>query len=218
MRNKIIPSFSEELHLINEGYKLIAGLDEVGRGPLAGPVVAAAVILDPHANDQYYNELRDSKALTGNQRRRIASLITENAIDSGVGCASAAEIDKLGIVRATKCAMLRALATLEIKPDYLLIDALPLPESKLPFNAIIRGDAKCRSISAASIVAKVARDRYMVNTEEVYPGYGFAQHKGYPTQHHLQRLIELGPCLIHRRTFGPVRITAEQTHKGIMVT
>ena len=140
MRNKIIPSFAEELHLNNKGYKLIAGLDEVGRGPLAGPVVAAAVILDPQANNQYYKELRDSKVLTANQRQRIASLVTETAIDSGIGWVNSEEIDKLGIVRATKCAMLRALDNLEIKPDYLLIDALPLPESKLPFNAIISGD------------------------------------------------------------------------------
>jgi len=210
LRNKIIPSFAEELHLNNKGYKLIAGLDEVGRGPLAGPVVAAAVILDPQANNQYYKELRDSKVLTANQRQRIASLVTETAIDSGIGWVNSEEIDKLGIVRATKCAMLRALDNLEIKPDYLLIDALPLPESKLPFNAIISGDAKCRSISAASIVAKVARDRYMVNTEDMYPGYGFAQHKGYPSQYHLQRLTALGPCPIHRRTFGPVRTIAEQ--------
>ena len=212
MRNKIIPSFAVELHLNNKGYKLIAGLDEVGRGPLAGPVVAAAVILDPQANNQYYKELRDSKVLTANQRQRIASVVTETAIDSGIGWVNSDEIDELGIVRATKCAMLRALATLEIKPDYLLIDALALPEAKLPFNAIISGDAKCRSISAASIVAKVARDRYMVNTEDTYPGYGFAQHKGYPSQYHLQRLTELGPCPIHRRTFGPVRTIAEQRH------
>ena len=199
------PTWAEERRLLREGYRLIAGVDEVGRGPLAGPVVAAAVILDPSLGLPWYEELRDSKALSARQRERLAPLITEAAVAVGTGAAGHEEIDALGIVPAIRAAMTRAVASLSVKPDHLLIDAVPLPEAKLPFRSLTKGDALCRSIAAASIVAKVARDRHMVQEDTAYPGYGFAHHKGYATREHLEGLARLGPCPIHRRSFAPVR-------------
>ena len=198
------PTWAEERRLLQEGHRLIAGIDEVGRGPLAGPVVAAAVILDSTRPTDWYEEINDSKALPAAQRERLAPLILASAVASGIGAAGPEEIDSLGIVGATRAAMARAVAGLDIRPDYLLIDAVPLAEPGIPFRAIIHGDALCRSIAAASIVAKVYRDRLMVQEDARYPGYGFARHKGYPTPEHLERLAELGPCPIHRRSFAPV--------------
>jgi ribonuclease HII len=163
------PTWAEERRLMQDGHRLIAGIDEVGRGPLAGPVVAAAVILDPTMPTDWYEE-----------------------------------IDDIGISLATRAAMARAVASLTIRPDYLLIDAVPLTDPGIPFRAIIHGDATCRSIAAASIVAKVYRDRLMVREDASYQGYGFARHKGYPTPEHLERLSQMGPCPIHRRSFAPV--------------
>lgn len=177
----------------------------MGRGPLAGPVVAAAVILNPHAHVPCYDDLRDSKALSATQRERLAPLITQAAVAVGIGAAGPEEIDALGIVQATRAAMAQAVARLSVQPDHLLIDAVPLPEAGIPFRTLIKGDALCRSIAAASIVAKVARDRHMVEEDGAHPGYGFAQHKGYGTPEHLERLAHLGPCPIHRRSFAPVR-------------
>ena len=203
------PTWAEERRLLEEGYRLIAGVDEVGRGPLAGPVMAAAVILDPNADLPWYDDLRDSKALSSTQRERLAPLIAAAASGVGVGSAEPEEIDTLGIARATRMAMVRAVARLKIKPDHLLIDAVVLPESGMPFRSLIKGDALCRSIAAASIVAKVARDRHMVQEEASHPGYGFARHKGYGTPEHLQRLAITGPCPIHRRSFAPVRFMVQ---------
>ncbi len=199
------PTWAEEHRLWREGFRLVAGIDEVGRGPLAGPVTAAAAILDPYSDDPYYGLLRDSKALSPTQRERLAPLIAQSAIAVGIGSAEPAEIDAMGIVQATRTAMARAVAALPTRPDFLLVDALPLPGPGLPFRAIIKGDALCRSIAAASIVAKVARDRHMSELDAAYPGYDFARHKGYPTQEHMERLARLGPCPIHRRSFAPVR-------------
>ena len=199
------PTWAEERRLIQEGYSLIAGVDEVGRGPLAGPVIAAAVILDPDADVQCYDQLRDSKALSPAQRERLAPLISEAALGVGIGAAGPEEIDALGIVPATRAAMARAVASLSVQPGHLLIDAVPLPEAGIPFRALIKGDARCRSIAAASIVAKVARDRLMLQEDVSHPGYGFANHKGYATPEHLECLARLGPCPIHRRSFDPVR-------------
>ena len=193
------------MRLLREGYRFIAGVDEVGRGPLAGPVVAAAVILDPAANAPYYDKLRDSKALSPSQRAQLAPLITRTALGVGLGEAGPEEIDEFGIVKATRLAMARAVGNLSIEADCLLIDAIPLPEAGISFHSIIKGDALCRSIAAASIVAKVARDQQMVKEDAYYPWYGFARNKGYPTPEHLEHLARKGPCPIHRRSFAPVR-------------
>ena len=205
----ILPTWDEERRLRSDGYRLIAGIDEVGRGTLAGPVTAAAVILDPDAHDPYYDELRDSKTLTPRQRERLAASISGSAVGIGIGVAEHSEIDDLGIVKATRLAMTRAVTDLPLSPHHLLIDAVPLPKTGLPFKAIIRGDAKCRSIAAASIVAKVARDRRMTQEEVAHPGYGFVRNKGYATLEHLRSLQRLGPSAIHRRSFAPVRALVE---------
>ncbi|MBI4200543.1 MAG: ribonuclease HII [Chloroflexi bacterium] len=199
------PTWEEEQRLLGKGYRWVAGVDEVGRGPLAGPVVAAAVILDPDLELPWYPQLQDSKVLSPRQRGRLAALIRGAATAFGIGAADAQEVDARGVVKATRAAMARAVAGLALRPDYLLIDAVPLPEAQIPFRAIIRGDALCRSIAAASIVAKVERDGQMERLDETYSGYGFARHKGYGTQEHLRRLGALGPSAIHRRTFAPVR-------------
>ena len=205
----MLPTWHEERRLLREGYRLIAGIDEVGRGPLAGPVFAAAVILDPNADAPCYADLRDSKTLTALQRERIARSITDVAVSIGIGAAEHWEIDALGIVKATSTAMARAVANLSPRPHFLLIDAVPLPEPQLPFRAIIKADAQCCSVAAASIVAKVARDQLMVQEDSAHPGYGFARHKGYATREHLERLRHLGPSPIHRRSFSPVRSLVE---------
>ena len=203
------PTWIEEDRLIQQGYRLIAGVDEVGRGPLAGPVVAAAVVLDPAANLPWYNDLNDSKLLSPNKRNRLAPRITYGAIAVGIGAAESDEIDAIGIVPATRAAMTRAIANLSVRPDHLLIDAVPLSEPGLPYRHLVRGDSLCRSIAAASIIAKVARDSRMVTEDAAYPGYGFAKHKGYPSPEHLECLARLGPCPIHRRSFAPVRAMLE---------
>ena len=205
----IPPTWDEEHRLRSIGYHLIAGIDEVGRGTLAGPVMAAAVILDPDTEAPCYDDLRDSKTLTPRQRERLAVLISESAVGIGIGVAEHSEIDALGIVKATRLAMTRAVAHLPLPPHHLLIDAVPLPESGLPFKAIIRGDARCRSIAAASIVAKVARDQRMTREEVAHPGYGFARNRGYATLEHLRSLQRLGPSPTHRHSFAPVRALLE---------
>jgi ribonuclease HII len=184
------------------GYKLIAGLDEVGRGALAGPVVAAAVILDPAA--PLPEGLNDSKKLTAAQRERIAEELRRTAAAFAVGAIAPEEIDQTNILRATIRAMLAALAGLNPPPDYLLIDALELKASTLPQRAIIHGDAISASIAAASVIAKTHRDALMRDYDAVYPQYGFARHVGYGTRAHFEALREHGPCPIHRRSFHGV--------------
>ena len=180
-----------------KGYKSIAGLDEAGRGPLAGPVVAAAVILPP---DVLLVGLNDSKQVSQRNRLRLETEIKEKALAWGVGEASHLEIDELNIVGATKLAMARALDALSITPDYLLLDAIRLPLG-IPQESIIKGDAKVACISAASILAKTYRDRQMEEWDKLYPAYGFAQNKGYPTASHRSLVKDIGPCPIHRRSF-----------------
>ncbi len=204
-RSTTKPTWIEENRLIEKGYRQIAGVDEVGRGPLAGPVVVAAVVLDPAANLPWYDDLNDSKLLSPSKRERLAPLITQGGIAVGIGAAECDEIDAIGIVPATRAAMTRAVANLPVPPDHLLIDAVPLSEPGLPYRHLVKGDSLCRSIAAASIVAKVARDSRMVREDTAYPGYGFAKHKGYPSPEHLECLARLGPCPIHRRSFAPVR-------------
>ena len=200
------PDMAEELGLFAQGYHAVAGLDEVGRGALAGDVVAAAVILPAQAAIlQRLYGVRDSKQLSPHQRFILSAMIQAEALAIGLGRVSAQDIDRLGIVQATRWAMVMAVAALPVRPDYLIIDALRLPDLTIPQKAIIKGDARCLSIAAASIVAKVKRDASMVDLDAIYPGYGFARHKGYGTSFHCQQLRLKHPCLIHRRSFAPVR-------------
>jgi ribonuclease HII len=199
------PTFAEEAALHSQGYHLIAGIDEAGRGPLAGPVVAGAVVLPGGFSPPWLTAVRDSKQLTPRRRDMLFSCIQEAGIAWASGVVAPQEVDSLGIVAATRKAMLLAVQHLPARPGFLLIDALPLPQSGTPFKAIVKGDQLCLSIAAASIVAKVTRDRIMVEEDVRYPGYAFAVHKGYPTRAHLEHLQRLGPCPIHRRSFAPVR-------------
>jgi len=178
-----------------------AGVDEVGRGPLAGPVVAAAVILDP---DKPIDGLADSKKLTEKKRNSLAKEIKEHALSWALGRAETHEIDDINILHASMLAMKRAVEALHIPPEHAMIDGNRCPELICSSEAIVKGDQKVACISAASIIAKVARDSEMVEMEQVYPGYGFASHKGYPTKVHMQALQELGVTPIHRRSFSPV--------------
>ena len=180
----------------------LCGVDEVGRGPLAGPVVAAAVILDPA---RPIAGLRDSKQLSARQRELLAVQIQCDALAVAVAQASVAEIDRLNILQASLLAMQRAVAQLDPAADFALVDGNQLPALLIPARALVDGDALEPAISAASIVAKVERDRLMQALALEYPHYGFERHVGYPTAHHLARLRELGPCPHHRRSFAPVR-------------
>lgn len=180
----------------------LAGVDEVGRGPLAGDVVAAAVILDPA---RPIPGLRDSKKLSPRRREELALLIMEQAQAWSVARASVAEIDELNILQASLLAMHRAVKALEPQPSYVLVDGNRLPRWDYPSEPVVKGDDRVPAIAAASILAKVQRDRELVELERQYPGYGFAAHKGYPTASHLEALRTLGVTPVHRRSFGPVR-------------
>ena len=182
--------------------RLVAGVDEVGRGPLAGPVVAAAVILDPA---RPIAGLADSKKLTERRREALVELIEERALAWCLGRAEVEEIDRINILQASLLAMQRAVTGLQAAPDHVLVDGNRCPVLSCTSEAIIKGDTKIAEISAASILAKVARDREMVEMDCRYPGYGLAGHKGYPTAAHMSALRELGPTVIHRRSFRPVR-------------
>jgi len=181
---------------------LIAGVDEAGRGPLAGPVVAACVLLDPA---HPIAGLADSKTLSSARREALAACIREHALAWAVAEASVAEIDELNILRATLLAMARAVARLSVRPDEVLVDGLHCPAVSCRVRAVIRGDATVPSISAASILAKTVRDATMVGLHARHPGYGFDRHKGYPTAEHVEALRRLGPIAAHRRSFAPVR-------------
>lgn len=186
--------------------RLVAGLDEVGRGPLAGPVVTAAVILDPA---QPIDGLMDSKKLSEARREALAELIKERALAWSLGRAEVEEIDQLNILQATMLAMQRAVAGLNPAPQHVLVDGNRCPELPCSAEAIIKGDGLVPAISAASIIAKVARDQEMVALDAQYPGYGLAGHKGYPTKAHMEALRDLGVTPIHRRSFAPVRRALE---------
>lgn len=195
------PDFSLETAAHHAGYTRIAGIDEVGRGPLAGPVVAAAVILDPQ---NIPDGLNDSKKLTAKRRDALAQQIMAQA-EVGVGQASVAEIDALNILRATHLAMERALAALPTRPDHLLIDGNQLPKAlTISAQAVVKGDARALSIAAASIVAKTTRDTLMWDLAQHFPGYGWEANAGYPTKSHLNALRNLGVTPHHRRSFKPV--------------
>lgn len=180
----------------------IAGVDEVGRGPLAGPVVTAAVVLDP---ENPVIGLDDSKKLSKKKRQALYEEIKKKALAWSIGRAESKEIDQINIFQATLLAMQRAVKALNIKPDHVLIDGHVCPPLSMPSSAIIKGDSKVPEISAASILAKVTRDREMETLDIEFPDYGFAQHKGYPTAFHLERLALLGPTKQHRRSFAPVK-------------
>lgn len=199
-----IPRYARDdvLVVINKHRKIrmyVAGVDEVGRGPLAGPVVAAAVILSSPIEG-----VTDSKKLTPLKRQRLAIEIRERALCYAYGRAEVDEIDQLNIHHATLLAMKRAIEALTICPGKILVDGLYTPKVAIPCQAIVKGDSLIMEIGAASILAKVLRDEEMERMEDIYPGYGFAQHKGYPTEVHRAALKKLGPCEIHRRSYAPV--------------
>jgi ribonuclease HII len=200
-----MPSFGEERILEAQGYRYIAGIDEAGRGALAGPVVAAAVILPLNKNLPFINQVRDSKKLTPRKREYLFHHIHESAIGVGIGMSGLDIIDTYGIVPATRLAMKSAVEQLSPPADFMLVDYMRLPEIRLPQKGITHGDDLSYSIACASIVAKVSRDRLMMKLDEEYTGYGLANHKGYGTKEHVECLRRLGPCSIHRKTFSPVR-------------
>jgi ribonuclease HII len=181
---------------------LVCGVDEAGRGPIAGPVYAAAVILGPGVR---IRGLDDSKRLGERERERLAETIRLRARAWAVASATVEEIDRLNILQASLLAMRRAVAALDVVPEEVLVDGLHCPPLAIPTRAVVRGDATVKAISAASILAKTARDAEMLRLSERYPQYGFDRHKGYPTPEHLEALRRLGPCEIYRRTFAPVR-------------
>jgi ribonuclease HII len=201
-----MPDLSLESGVHQRGIQFVAGVDEAGRGPLAGPVVAAAVILPPDliGDEPWLRCLDDSKKLTHARREHAAEIVHENALAVGVGMVSPGDIDQMGIGHAALAAMLRAVEQLNLEPGHLLLDFIRVRECPYTYDTIVKGDSRSYSIAAASNVAKVTRDRLMVEAEVTYPGYNFAQHKGYPTKAHFDRLNELGPCPIHRRSFAPV--------------
>src|SRR5438552_784714 len=214
-KSKQVPGLEEEMALLSQGYSFIAGVDEAGRGSLAGPVVAAAVILplgdlcpfrfDPDECLERFAGVRDSKQLTARERERLFEVIMQHALAVGVGIGSVEIIDERNILQATKYAMRDAIAQLTTPPEALLLDAIHLPDIELLQRSIIKGDALCLSIAAASIIAKVTRDRIMVQLHELFPAYGFAQHKGYGTEDHLTALRAHGATPHHRRSLAPVR-------------
>lgn len=201
--------YQYERPLWEQGVFYIAGIDEAGRGPLAGPVVAAAVILKPHAQLKWVD---DSKKLSKKQREKALKEIKEHALAIGIGVVSVEEIERINIYRASKEAMLSAIEQLKIKPQYLLIDAMPI-ELDTPSLSIIKGDQKSISIAAASIVAKTTRDAYMIEVDKIFPQYGFKNHKGYPTKEHIEAIEAYGITPIHRKTYEPIKSMLKHQQK-----
>jgi len=199
------PNLDEEDKLKAQGYELIAGIDEVGRGALAGPVVAGAVILPHPANLPWLELVRDSKELNSRKRESLFDLINREAVAVGIGIVPPQVIDSINILKATRLAMMQAVEKLSKQPNFLLIDRITLSQCSIPQMGITRGDKSCLSIACASIIAKVTRDRMMEELDIMYPGYGFAGHKGYGTRQHISCLQKLGPSPIHRLYFAPVR-------------
>ncbi len=201
--DQIISDFDYiEQMVADKGYRAVCGVDEAGRGPLAGPVVAAAVILPPNTT---LEGLADSKKLSATRREILFEEIVKLGLPCAVGIMDNESIDKMNILKASLMAMRKAVMDLKPAPDFVLVDGeYPIPKIEQPQFAIISGDRRCRCIAAASIVAKVTRDRIMDRYEALYPSFSFSQHKGYPTQAHLEELREHGPCKIHRKSFKPV--------------
>lgn len=190
-----------ELSLRCQGYRAIAGVDEAGRGPLAGPVVAAAVIFPPTQMNTL--GIYDSKSLTEKKREQLFEVIRNSALAFGIGSIDHSEIDAINILRATYKAMQLAIGNCRIQPDYVLFDGNRMPEVTMPCEALVKGDCRSLSIAAASIIAKVTRDRLMLELHSRYPEYGFHQHKGYPTKRHIQAIRAFGLSPVHRRSFRP---------------
>jgi ribonuclease HII len=207
------PSSIEEKTLKSQGYRHIAGIDEVGRGALAGPVVAAAIILPFRINTPWLKQIKDSKQLSPTKREFLYHHLYRTAISIGIGIVSQELIDDQGIIRATRLAMKRAIEQLSPPAESLLIDHLLLPEVPLPQKGITGGDSRCLSIACASIVAKVTRDHLMIDLDKAYPDYGLAKHKGYGTKKHFACLYRLGPSPIHRRSFHPAKDIIMRRHK-----
>ncbi|MGD1996118.1 MAG: ribonuclease HII [Anaerolineae bacterium] len=201
-----VPNLSEELALFAQGLARVAGVDEAGRGAWAGPVCAAAVVLPLHRSDlsELLKDVRDSKRLSSGRREQVLPIIAEVAAEIGVGWATPAEVDELGVVRATRQAMTRAVARFDHQVDALLIDYVRLPDLDLPQRVLPKADVRCLSVAAASIVAKVERDRLMAALADDFSGYGFARHKGYGTAEHREALARLGPSPIHRLSWRPL--------------
>jgi ribonuclease HII len=200
-------TFAIERSLLSQGYAIVAGTDEAGRGPLAGPVVAACVILPPHCE---YQQFQDSKKLSAKAREELAQRLVALEAQIGVGIVSAAEIDRLNILQASLLAMKKAVEKLPCLPDFLLVDGKFTVPMAVAQKAYVKGDSRSASISAASIVAKVTRDAIMEQYHLEYPQYNFARHKGYPTAEHRRIIREIGPCSIHRQSFKPVRDCSEK--------
>ena len=210
INNLQIPSFAEEKLLEAQGYQRIAGIDEAGRGALAGPVIAAAVILPCRIDAPWLNLVKDSKQLSPATRELLFHHIHEIAISVGIGMATNEVIDTQGVIKATRLAMKLAIDQLSPPPQSLLIDYMLLPEVPLPQKGITNGDKLCFSIACASIMAKVTRDQLITELDKIYPGYGLAPHKGYGTKEHLACLRRLGPSPIHRQSFKPVKDMIEK--------
>ena len=197
LRLKELKKIEEEMH--EAGIEVICGIDEAGRGPLAGPVVIAAAIM---SRDSMIEGVNDSKKVSEKKREELYEIITQEAISYGVGIIDQKEIDRINILNATKEGLTMAIRELTVRPNKIIVDALKGIETLgIPYDSIIKGDAKCYSISAASIIAKVTRDRIMRQWDEVYPQYGFAKHKGYGTAEHIAAIKEYGLCPLHRRSF-----------------
>jgi len=200
-----MPDFTFEYEAIAEGLSPVCGVDEAGRGPWAGPVVAGAAILDPDTLPECLRQgLDDSKKLKANKREALFTLLKDHAV-TGLGIASVEEIDNLNILQATMLAMTRAVADLDIKPGMILVDGNRLPDFFCPAEALVKGDGRSLSIAAASIVAKVSRDAIMTELAEMHPGYGWQTNAGYGTKKHIQGLAEFGVTEHHRRSFAPIR-------------
>ena len=214
MPARFVDRFEFERGQWSRGSTCVAGVDEAGRGPLAGPVVAAAVILPQVWQDGGFDErlrdLNDSKQLTEAQREAFFAILTSHPdIRFGIAMVDAAVIDRINILQATHRAMNESLAQLQPPPEHVLVDGNPVKSLRFPQTALVKGDARSYSIAAASVLAKVTRDRLMLGFDSRYPGYGFAEHKGYGTPQHLAAIAKLGPCPIHRRSFAPLK--AKQT-------
>jgi ribonuclease HII len=196
--------YREENKLFNDGFKVIAGVDEVGRGPVAGPVVVGIAIMPYNPHGEWLKSIKDSKLLSHTQRIKATEYMNQENVLTATGSACSIEIDKLGIVRSTSLAAKRAIAALGKTPEILLVDGFKLPEISLPQKPIIKGDRKCLSIAAASIIAKVTRDNFMCEQHTIYPSYSFDKNKGYLTKEHNEALQIHGPCQIHRYSFEPI--------------
>ncbi len=210
------PTFKKEAALLTQGFSFIAGIDEAGRGAWAGPVVAAAVIFPPPSPAllSALAPVRDSKLLTARRRETVFSLIHTHALSIGVGVASPGLIARANIVGATRTAMTRAVQQLSPQPQFLLIDALRLSEVGIPQESFFKAESISLSVAAASIIAKVTRDRLMVLLAEKYPEYGFERHKGYGTKHHRAALMQYGACRIHRFSFAPIKNLQPSIHQS----